>query len=172
MDLIKCDRKYAAQILDIFNEAILNTTSIYDYKPRPLDSMKSWFDTKEANNFPVIGLINEKDELLGFGTYGTFRARPAYKYTVEHSVYVHKNHRGKGCSKILLKEIIKTAEQQEYHCLMAGIDSSNEISIKLHKNFGFEFCGRVKEAGYKFNRWLDLDFYQLLLKTPANPVDG
>jgi phosphinothricin acetyltransferase len=106
---------------------------------------------------------------MGFGTYGIFRERPAYKYTIEHSLYVDKYHRGKGIGKIILQEIIKNAAIQDYHCLVGGIDSTNETSIRLHKNFGFEFCGKIKQAGYKFSKWLDLDFYQLILKTPITP---
>lgn len=133
--------------------------------------MKTWFDTKIQNNFPVIGLVNEQDELMGFGSYGTFRAFPAYKYTVEHSLYVQKDHRGKGLGKILLSEIIKNAQAQDYHCLIAAIDSTNEASIRLHRQFDFEFCGRIKQAGYKFGTWLNVDFYQLLLETPTHPVE-
>jgi len=109
---------------------------------------------------------------LGFGTYGTFRVRPAYKYTVENSLYVHKDFRGKGFGKILLGEIIKNAKDQNYHCIVGVIDSANETSIQLHKSFGFEFSGQIKQVGFKFNRWLDVDFYQLLLPTPQFPIDG
>jgi phosphinothricin acetyltransferase len=134
-----------------------------------MENMKTWFETKEKNNFPVIGLVDEQNKLLGFGSYGTFRAWPAYKYSVEISLYVHKDHRGKGLGRVLLSEIIRNAEAQDYHCLVAGIDSTNETSIGLHKAFGFEFSGRIRQAGYKFANWLDLDFYQLILPTPAQP---
>jgi phosphinothricin acetyltransferase len=136
-----------------------------------MENMATWFDTKIKNNFPAIGLVNEQDELMGFGSYGTFRAFPAYKYTVEHSLYVQKDHRGKGLGKILLSEIIKNAQAQDYHCLIAAIDSTNEASIRLHSQFDFEFCGRIKQAGYKFGTWLNVDFYQLLLETPTHPVE-
>ena len=169
MKIISCNRTYANQILEIFNDAILNSTALYDYKPRTMDNMASWFDLKEKNKFPVIGVADDQNNLLGFGSYGTFRGWPAYKYTVEHSLYVNKNHRGKGLGKIILAEIIKNATKQDYHCLIAGIDSTNEVSIKLHKALKFEFCGRIKHAGYKFANWLDLDFYELLLTTPLEP---
>jgi phosphinothricin acetyltransferase len=133
--------------------------------------MIGWFDVKLKSNFPVIGLVNDREELLGFGTYGTFRAWPAYKYTVEHSLYIERDHRGNGYGKILLQEIIKEAQRQAYHNLIAGIDSSNVNSKKLHESAGFIFAGQIKHAGYKFNRWLDLDFYQLLLPTPAHPTE-
>ncbi|MGL4631610.1 MAG: GNAT family N-acetyltransferase [Leadbetterella sp.] len=172
MKTIPIGIEYGNQILEIFNDAILNTTALYEYQPRTIEKIENWFETKKTNNFPVIGLVNEDNQLLGFGSYGTFRAFPAFKYSVEHSLYIHKNHRGLGLGKILMTEIINHAKKQDYHCLIAGIDSSNESSIELHKKFNFEFCGRVKQAGYKFNKWLDLEFYQLLLETPTNPIDG
>jgi L-amino acid N-acyltransferase len=173
MKIIHCDRAYASQILAIFNEAIVNSTALYDYQPRSAESMIAWFDVKDQNNFPVVGIVDElTNKLLAFGSYGTFRAWPAYKYTVEHSLYVEKHDRGKGLGKVVLSELIKYAGEQEYHCMMAGIDSMNEVSIALHQRFGFNYCGRVQQVGYKFNRWLDLDFYQLLLSTPHHPIDG
>ncbi len=172
MNLIRCDRSYSEQILAIFNEAILNSTALYDYKPRKPESMVAWFETKERGNFPVLGLVNEKNQLLGFASYGTFRAWPAYKYSVEHSVYLAPEFRGRGFGKLLLKAVIEAAREQDYHVLIGGIDSQNLASIRLHKSQGFEHAGRIKQVGFKFGRWLDLDFYQLILQTPAHPKDG
>ncbi|WP_430901553.1 MULTISPECIES: GNAT family N-acetyltransferase [unclassified Paraflavitalea] len=163
MQLKNLTPAYAPQILEIFNDAILNSTALYDYEPRTLENMNAWFKTKDAGNYPVIGLVDENDQLLGFGSYGTFRERAAYKPTVEHSIYIHKDHRGKGLGKILMPEIINAAKLQGYHCIMAGIDASNAVSIKLHEQFGFREVGVIKEVGFKFNRWLDLAFYQLLI---------
>jgi L-amino acid N-acyltransferase len=110
--------------------------------------------------------------MMGFGSYGTFRAFPAYKYTVEHSVYVAADCRGRGLGKTLLQEIITQARAQNYHVLVGGIDSQNATSIHLHQRFGFEHAGTIRQAGFKFGRWLDLEFYQLILETPAQPVEG
>jgi len=172
MKIINCTEEYSPPILDILNEAIINSTALYDYAPRTMENMTAWFDAKAKNKFPVIGVVNDQNELLAFGTYGAFRAWPAYKYTIEHSLYVHTDHRGKGYGKIILQEIIGSATRNEYHNLIAGIDSMNNVSKQLHQSFGFEFCGQIKHAGYKFSKWLDLDFYQLLLNSPARPVDG
>lgn len=169
MKIIFCDTTFSNQILDIFNDAIINSTALYDYQPRTMENMVAWFEQKSKGNYPVIGIVDDQNQLQAFGTYGPFRAFPAYKYTVEHSLYVHKNHRGKGLGKIILQEIIKNAMHQDYHCLVAGIDSTNETSIALHKTSGFEFCGSINQAGYKFSNWLDLEFYQLLLETPVSP---
>jgi L-amino acid N-acyltransferase len=172
MQLVHCTREHALPILEILNEAIVNSTALYDYKPRTIQNMEQWFENKEKGSYPVIGLIDEEDILMGFGSYGAFRAWPAYKYTVEHSLYVHKDFRGKGYGRIILSELIAQARKQDYHNLIAGIDSSNQVSISMHRSFGFTFCGKIMHAGYKFNRWLDLEFYQLILTTPANPVEG
>ncbi len=169
MRITFCDTTHSKQILYIFNDAIITSSALYDYQPRTTEHMETWLEHKNRGNYPVIGIIDEQGQLQGFGSYGIFRAWPAYKYTIEHSLYIHKNHRGKGLGKIILQEIIKNAISQDYHCLIAGIDSTNETSIGLHKAFGFEFCGKIRQVGYKFSKWLDLEFYQLILKTPLTP---
>jgi len=172
MQLVACTHEaHAAAILDILNEAIVNSTSLYDYRPRGPDTMIGWFKAKESGGFPVIGAV-EGTTLLGFASYGTFRAWPAYKYTVEHSVYVHRDHRGKGIGNALMKRLIDVARSQDYHVMVGGIDADNRTSISLHEKLGFVHAGTVRHAGYKFGRWLDLAFYQLLLETPGRPVDG
>jgi L-amino acid N-acyltransferase len=172
MKLIDCSHAaHAAQILAIFNEAIANSTALYDYKPRTIESMGNWFKAKEAGNYPVIGMIDDAGVLLGFASYGTFRAWPAYKYSIEHSVYLHKDHRGKGLGKVLMHALIERAQSQQYHIMVGGIDTSNTTSVALHEKLGFAHCGTIKQAAFKFDRWLDLAFYQLILPTPAHPSD-
>jgi phosphinothricin acetyltransferase len=170
MKIVNCNRSYAAKILDILNEAILHSTALYDYQPRPIESMETWFALKEQHKYPVIGLIDDNGALLAFGSYGSFRAWPAYKYTVEHSVYVHKDHRGKGYGRQILQALIHEARNQQYHCIIAGIDADNKASFALHSSLGFKACGVMQEVGYKFDRWLNLAFYQLLLETPEHPT--
>jgi L-amino acid N-acyltransferase len=172
MQLTRCDIRYAEPILAIFNDAIANSTALYDYKPRTIGSMSNWFENKTKGNFPVIGAVDDSGNLLGFASYGTFRAWPAYKYSVEHSIYVAEKHRGRGLGKSLLQEIIQSARQQQYHAVIGGIDSQNRVSVQLHTRLGFSHAGTLKQVGFKFGRWLDLEFYQLLLDTPAQPVDG
>lgn len=172
MNIISCDISFAGQILEIFNDAILNSTALYDYKPRTMEMMHGWFEGKSKGNFPVIGAVNPSGELMGFASYGTFRGFAAYKYSVEHSLYVAKSFRGQGVGKRLLQEIIETAQQQDYHVLIGGIDSQNAVSIALHRKAGFQHAGTIRQAGFKFGRWLDLDFYQLILPTPSDPKDG
>ena len=170
--LRSCTEQQLPEIQDIFNEAILYSTALFDYKPRTGDVMVKWYEEKQNGNYPVIGLFDHGNTLLGFATYGSFRARPAYKYTIEHSVYVRSDKRGLGIGTILLKEIINAAEVNDFHVMIGGIDASNLASIRLHEKEGFEFCGLIKQSGYKFGKWLDLAFYQLILKTPEFPVEG
>jgi L-amino acid N-acyltransferase len=173
LNIIGCDaQRHSAAILAIFNDAIVNSTALYDYKPRAAESMVTWFEAKAKGRYPVIGVENDEGELLGFASYGPFRAWPAYKYSVEHSVYVDSRFRGQGVGRALLGAVILAAEKQDYHVMIGGIDATNAVSIKLHESLGFKSCGIVRHAGFKFGRWLDLAFYQLILRTPAAPVDG
>jgi phosphinothricin acetyltransferase len=159
-------------ILDILNEAIRNSTALYEYQPRPRDGMADWFGSRRAGAFPVVGVVAPDGALAGFASYGRFRAWPAYKYSIEHSVYVHPGHRGRGVGRALLQQLIERAAAQQYHVLVGGIDAGNAASIALHERLGFQHAGTIRHAGFKFGRWLDLAFYQLLLDTPARPVDG
>lgn len=164
--------RHARAILDIFNEAIANSTALYDYQPRSLASMETWFATKQAGGFPVIGIEDEAGQLVAFGSFGTFRAWPAYKYSVEHSVYVHQDHRGHGLGLQVMHALIDAARQRQVHAMIGAIDTDNQGSIALHRRLGFSRVGTLPQVGFKFGRWLDLALYQLLLDTPAEPVDG
>jgi len=159
-------------MLEIFNDAIVSSTALYDYKARSPESMVGWFRGKETGRYPVIGAVGDSGDLLGFASYGTFRAWPAYKYSIEHSVYVHKAHRGKGIGLALMRQLIAAAKEQQYHCMVGGIDIANAGSIAMHEKLGFKHAGTIRHAGFKFGRWLDLGFWQLLLETPADPNDG
>ncbi|MHB8076362.1 N-acetyltransferase family protein [Desulfosporosinus fructosivorans] len=158
-------------ILEIYNDAILNTTSVYTYNAQTLEDRKLWFDKKNEDQFPIL-VFEENNSVLGFATFGPFRAWPAYKYTIEHSVYVHSGYWNHGVGSALLKEIINLAGERNFATLVAGIDSSNNSSLKMHQKFGFEYSGTIQRAGYKFGKWLDLVFYQKNLLGPENPIDG
>jgi L-amino acid N-acyltransferase len=171
--IVRCDlERHAEAILDIFNDAILHSTALYDYQPRTSQTMIAWFDAKLAGRFPVIGIEDSKGVLLGFGSYGSFRSWPAYKYTVEHSVYAHKDHRGRGLGRTIMRELIAAARENDVHAMIGGIDAANTGSIALHERLGFQHVGTLPQVGFKFGRWLDLAFYQLLLDTPTHPIDG
>jgi len=171
--IVDCSfERHADAILAILNEAIVTSTALYDYEPRPPESMRAWFRAKEQGRFPVIGMESAAGELQGFASYGVFRPWPANKYTVEHSVYVQRSHRGRGIARTLMERLIARARQQDYHVLVGGIDAANAASIALHERLGFRHAGTLAQAAYKFGAWHDLSFYQLILDTPAEPVDG
>jgi L-amino acid N-acyltransferase len=163
---------HGAAILDIFNEQIRTSTALYEYVERTPESMVAWFKAKQGRQFPVIGVEDEHGALMGFASYGVFRERAAAKYTVEHSVYVHQDHRGKGLGLALMERLIEAARAQDLHVMVGGIDATNAASIAMHEKLGFVLAGTIRESGYKFGTWLDLAFYQLTLQTPRNPVDG
>jgi phosphinothricin acetyltransferase len=158
------------RILEIFNEVLITSTAVYAYEPASLDEQLEWYHHKIDEGFPVyVGVENER--VIGYATYGPFRTRPAYKYTIEHSVYVDVHHRNKGYGKALLKFLIENANKSDYKTMVAGIDSANSASIKLHLECGFSYSGMIHNAGYKFKKWLDLAFYQLDLKGPDFPEE-
>lgn len=171
MKLINCTfGLHAPLILDILNDAIVTSTALYDYQPRTLAMMENWFKIKQDNNYPIIGLVDDSGAFCGFASYGAWRAFPAYKYSVEHSIYIEKSQRRKGYADTLIQAITQAAQANEMHMLIGAIDASNAASIALHEKHGFSHCGTVREAGYKFERWLDVAFYQKLLATPRNPT--
>jgi phosphinothricin acetyltransferase len=170
--VIRCTAAHLPAIQAIFNEAILNSTALYEYAPRSDEAMREWLAVRNKEGIPVLGIEWEPGVLAGFATWGPFRPRPAYKYSAEHSVYVDDRYRGEGVGRQLMQAIIAEAKKASLHMLIAGIDASNVASIALHSSLGFRCCGTVREAGFKFGRWLDLEFWQLLLPTPEHPVDG
>ncbi|WP_224982573.1 GNAT family N-acetyltransferase [Geomonas agri] len=172
-NVVRCSfERHGDAILDIFNDAIVHSTALYEYQPRTRQFMQNWFETKRSAGFPIIGIEDCNGVLLAFGSYGTFRAFPAFKYTVEHSVYVHKDHRGRGLGRSVMQELIAAARGNGMHAMIGGIDATNTGSIALHEQLGFKHVGTLPQVGFKFGKWLDLAFYQLLLDTPAHPIDG
>ena len=150
-------------ILAIINHNILHSTALYDYNIRTVEQQKLILEDKVSKGFPVI--VAESDGMvLGFGMYSEFRFREAYKFTIEHSVYVNEEYHGNGIGKLLLQELIKLAKIQKLHTMVAVIDAENQSSVEFHEKFGFKTVGIIKESGYKFDRWLDSVFMQLILE--------
>lgn len=150
------------ELLAIYNDIILHTTAVYDYEPHTLEMRRQWFVTKRQQGFPVF-VAEEKERILGFSSIGPFRAWAAYQYSVENSVYVAASARGRGVGKLLIPPLIGAAKKLQLHTIIAGIDATNEASIGLHLSFGFEEVAHFKEVGWKFGRWLDLKFLQLMI---------
>ncbi|WP_196889239.1 GNAT family N-acetyltransferase [Aureivirga sp. CE67] len=151
-------------ILEILNYEILNRTAIYFYEARTLAQQIEWFEEKLEQKFPVLVAV-KNEQIVGFGSFGKFRPKPAYQFTVEHSVYVSKDFQGLGIGKILLEELILIAKNDNYHSMIGVIDANNKSSIAFHEKFGFKEVGVLREVGYKFDTWLDISLMQLVLKS-------
>ena len=150
-------------ILAIYNDAILHTTASYAYQPESLEQRALWFEQHRSQGLPVLVAVDESGAVVGWGSLSNFRERIGYRYTAEHSVYVTAARRGQGLGRALMVALIDTAKALGKHTLIGVIDSSNEPSLRLHRALGFEQAAYFKQVGYKFDRWLDLIFMQLLL---------
>ncbi|QHT71938.1 N-acetyltransferase [Rhodocytophaga rosea] len=149
-------------ILEIINHAIVQTTAVYDYRPRTMEFQQAWLAKKHADGLPVL-VAEQNNHVVGFGSYGIFRPWDGYRYSAEHSIYVAHDVRGQGIGKKLMEGLIEKAKAQQFHTLIAGIDADNRISYEFHLKYGFVEVGRFREVGHKFDRWLDLVFMQLML---------
>ena len=151
-----------AAMLAIYNDAVLTTTAVYDYQPRSSEQQAAWFKSKQEHGLPVL-VAEDGGAIVGFASYGPFRPWPAYLHTVENSLYVAPEQRGRGIGTALLPALIQRAAERGLHTMIAGIDATNEASLRLHAKFGFERLAQFREVGWKFERWLDLAFLQLML---------
>jgi L-amino acid N-acyltransferase len=152
----------APAILEIYNDAIINTTAVYRYEPETLQSRIDWIQERQSAGFPIF-VLEQAGQVVGFSSYGTFRTPPAYQRTCENSIFVHPNWRGQGVGKHLMPPLIEAARANRMHAMVAGVEATNEASIRFHARFGFERVAHFKEVGFKFGRWLDLVFMELLL---------
>lgn len=151
-------------MLEIYNHAILYTTSSYHYEPRTAEQWAVWYSDKNMQGMPVSVAVDAQDQVIGWSTFGTFRGQWAgYRFSVEHSLYVAEKQRGRGLGKLLLQGLIDEAKQRGYHTMVAGVDATNTVSLRLHQSTGFFQVAHFREVGYKFDRWLDLIFLQLML---------
>lgn len=147
-------------IRDIYNHAVEHTTAIWNETVVDLDNRREWFAMRRARGFPV--LVAEKDgKIAGYASYGDWRAFEGFRHTVEHSVYVEKDHQGAGIGKQLMTALIRRAGENGIHVMIAGIEAGNQASIALHEKLGFRNGGTFHEVGIKFGRWLDLTFMEL-----------
>lgn len=150
------------QILDIYNEAVANTTATFDTEPRSMENQLKWFAAHKENH-PV--LIAEEDGVVtGWASLSAWSERCAYDGTVEVSVYVHHQHRGKGIGKKLLEVITLEGKKVGNHSIIARISSGNDISIHIHEGLGYEHIGVMKEAGVKFGKFIDVHMMQKMLQ--------
>jgi L-amino acid N-acyltransferase len=155
-------RAQLPEILTIYNEVIRNTTAVYSDEEVTLADREAWFDAKAESGFPVL-VASDSSGVLGFGTFGEFRAWPCYRHSVEHSVHVRADHRRRGIGRALVLALLERAASMQKHVMIAGIDADNAISLGLHDSLGFSLVGHFHEVGFKFGRWLDLKFLQRLI---------
>jgi L-amino acid N-acyltransferase len=154
-------------ILAIYNDAIRNTTAVYSEVEFTVERGEAWFNAKAAQGFPFLA-ARDGSGVSGFGTFGDFRVWPGYRYTVEHSVHVRADCRGRGIGRALLVQLIERARLLGKHAMIAGIDADNQISIGLHERLGFREAGHLHQVGYKFGRWLDLKFLERAIEAPPS----
>ncbi len=142
-------------ILEIYNDAVLTTTAVWDDTPRSESAHRDWFAGKRAQGHPVL-VVERAGRLAGFGSYGPFRPWPGYRFTVENSIYTHREHRRMGVARQLLLQLIAHAQRQGMHCIIGGIEAENLASIRLHESVGYTQAACLHQVGRKFDRWLDL----------------
>jgi phosphinothricin acetyltransferase len=150
-------------ILEIYNDAVLNTTATYDCEPRTLEHRLAWFEEHAKNNYPVYVAEDGLGRIVGWSALNAYHARAGYRFTTENSVYVAADHRGCGIGKRLMPPLVIAARERGLHAILAGIDAENDASIRLHASFGFVQVGCFKQVGFKFGRWLDVIYMELLL---------
>jgi phosphinothricin acetyltransferase len=151
----------ADAIRGIYNHEVLTSTVTFDLRPRSLAEQAEWLEARSGAHAVIVAV--DGDEVVGFASLSPFRDRPAYSTSVEGSVYVRGDQRGRGVGRALLEELMKLATQHGFHALLARIVGGHEASIALHQAVGFEVVGTEREVGRKFNRWLDVVVMQRLL---------
>lgn len=150
-------------LLDIYNYEVSNGTATFDLVPKTLEQRQEWLDCHNVENHPLL-VAEENDTIMGYASLSDYRPKEAYRSTVELSVYVHPRHRGKGVASAMMEAILEEARRDERtHTVVSVITSGNDASTRLHEKFGFTFCGRMREMGWKFGRLLDIDNWQLFV---------
>lgn len=155
-------------ILAIYNDAVRNTAAIWNETEVDLGNRHDWWQARTAQGYPVL-VARDGDFVAGYASFGDWRAFDGYRHTVEHSVYVHPDARGRGLAGALMAELVERARAMGKHMMVAGIESGNLPSIRLHERMGFRITGEMPQVGCKFGRWLDLTFMQLSLDDRAAP---
>ena len=158
-----------AGITAIYNDAVVNTAAIWNETQVDTDNRKRWLQDRRRLGYPVLVAIDDRGEVVGYASFGDWRAFDGYRHTVEHSVYVRNDPYRSGIGRTLKVELIERAKTIGKHAMSAGIEAGNVASIRLHEKLGFQQVGLLPEVGTKFGRWLDLAFLQLLLDRRTEP---
>jgi L-amino acid N-acyltransferase len=149
-------------ILEIYNLEVRTSLVTFDLVPRTEAEQRTWI-TDRSGAHAVLVAVDDDGTVAGFGALSPYRERPGYSTTVEDSIYVHRDHRGRGMGRLLLAELVDTATAHGFHALMAKIVAGHEASITLHAAAGFEVVGHEREVGRKFGKWLDVVLMERLL---------
>lgn len=157
------------QVTAIYNHAVEQTTAIWNDQTVDLANRRAWLAGRYQAGYPVIVASSDQGDVLGYASFGDWRAFDGYRHTVEHSVYVRADSRGGGVGMALMKELIQRARSIGKHVMVAGIESTNAPSVALHEKLGFKRVGQLSEVGTKFGSWLDLTFMQLMLDHRITP---
>lgn len=147
-------------IMEIYNEAVENTTATFDTDKRSIEKQMEWFKSHKHNHPIITG--EENGIIKGWASLSPWSDRKAYDQTVEVSVYVDFNHRGKGIGKKLLEIITLEGKRVNNHTILSRISAGNEISIHIHEQLGYRHIGVIKDAGMKFGRYIDVHLMQYL----------
>lgn len=157
----KAEPKDLSELLEIYNYEVEYGISTFDLHKKTLDERKSWFKAHTQSLYPIL-VLEQDGHVAGYSSLSPYREKEAYKSTVELSVYIHPKYRGRGIASALLCEILSYARyNKNIHTVISVITSGNIASQKLHEKFGFDFCGTIKEVGFKFGKYLDIDNYSL-----------
>lgn len=148
-----------AGLAEIYNEVIATSTAVYSSDPVTVADRREWWRARVAQGYPVL-VARDARGVCGFSTFGDFRAWPGYRFTVEHTVHVRADGRSRGVGTLLVQALFPRAVALGKHVMIAGVDAANAASIRFHERLGFTHSGRLREVGYKFDRWLDLVFLQ------------
>ncbi|MDR6678286.1 GNAT family N-acetyltransferase [Pseudomonas oryzihabitans] len=151
-------------VLAIYNDAVANTTAIWNDNLVDLANRQAWFDLRAGQGYPILVAENASGEVVGYSSFGDWRPFDGFRHTVEHSVYVRNDQRGQGIGPRLMTVLIERARACDKHVMVAAIESGNLASIRLHERLGFLTTGQMPQVGTKFGRWLDLTFMQLMLE--------
>lgn len=166
--ILDADEANLPGILAIYNDAVQNTTAIWNETLVDLANRRAWLLERQAQGFPVLVAL-DAGEVLGYASYGTWRSFEGFRHTVEHSVYVRRDQRGQGLGLRLMQALIERARTADLHVMIAAIEAENASSIRLHQRLGFVVTGQMPQVGRKFERWLDLTFMQLILPEQRSP---
>ncbi|KPF85882.1 acetyltransferase [alpha proteobacterium AAP38] len=159
----------APAIAAIYNDAVVNTTAIWNEVQVDVANRVGWMADRRRLGYPVLVAVDGDGTVLGYASFGDWRAFDGYRHTVEHSVYVRTDRRGGGIGKALMQALITRARDIGKHVMVAAIEAGNRGSIALHEALGFQRTGLMPQVGMKFGRWLDLAFLQLILDDRPTP---